>query len=176
MSKESMEVLARMTNTDLEIRETCDRWIIITYDLPHNEEGDKARYNFLQQARSIGATRHTDSVYLLPWTPVAEHLALDLARVPKGNVVVWTSKPTDESKNIEITRSYDESLEPIIQEISERIDHIVELQNKDLFGRANRMMDKTAKMIEEVDQAIIRRGSMALKVQLDIQRRRFALC
>ena len=68
----SIEVLARLTGTQIRCREICDRWLLITYDLPHNKKGDRARREFLDTAKIIGATHHTDSVYLMPWTPAAD--------------------------------------------------------------------------------------------------------
>lgn len=173
MSKETLEVMAGLTDTVIETRELVDKWLLITYDLPHNEAGDKARREFLLKARAIGATRHTDSVYLLPWTPVAETLSLQLARI--GEVVLWTSKTTEESKAQEITRSYDKGLEPILDEIAERIDRINEYLDKRYFKRANKMMEKTERLLDQVGQAIERRGSATLLLYLKILQKRFAL-
>lgn len=173
MSKETLEVMAGLTDTAIETRELVDKWLLITYDLPHNEAGDKARREFLLKARAIGATRHTDSCYLLPWTPIAETLALQLARV--GDVVLWTSKTTEESKAREVTRAYDKGLEPILDEIAERIDRINEYQGKRYYKRANKMMPKTERLLGQVGQAIERRGSAILLVYLRILEKRFAL-
>lgn len=173
MSKESMEVLARLTGTDIDVREMVDSWLMVTYDLPHNEEGDRARRKFLSEAVAIGASRHTDSVYLMPWTPSAEALALQLSRVTGGNVVVWTSKTTDPGQAKEITESYDASLRPQIDEISERIDRIYEYENKRQFKRALKMMPKTEKMLAQMEQAILRRGSASLYILLQILQKRF---
>ncbi len=82
----SLEVLARMTDTHIEAREICDRWLLLTYDIPKNTAGNKARHEFLKKARELGATRHTDSTYLMPWTPDAEMLALEVARTGKACV------------------------------------------------------------------------------------------
>ena len=172
MSKESLEVLARMTDTPIEVRDFVSKWLLLTYDLPHNEKGDKARRDFLLQARAIGATRHTDSVYVMPWTTTAESLALKLARAG-GEVIVWTSSTTDESKAKEITKAYDRSIEPILDEISERIDRMVEYLNKNQKKRAYKMMEKTERMLNQVEQAVQRRGSMELYVLLTIIQKRF---
>lgn len=174
MSKESMEALARLTGTEINVRDMVDEWLLLTYDLPHNEVGDKARRKFLLEAMAIGATRHTDSVYLMPWTPSAEALALQLSRVAGGNVIVWTSKPTDQVRAQEITKSYDASLQPILEEISERIDRIFEYENKRWFKRANKMIPKTEKMLAQMEQAILRRGSASLLIYLQVLQLRFA--
>lgn len=166
-----IEVMARMTDTKIEARELVDRWLLLTYDLPHNEKGDSARRAFLNQAKMIGATRHTDSVYLMPWTKHAEVLALELARA--GEVCVWTSQTTDETKAAEITRSYDKGLQPQLDEISERIDKITYNLSKDRMKRAYKMIEKTERMLDNIEQAILRRGSAELYVLLSIIKERF---
>ncbi len=66
-----IEMLARLSDTKIKCRDIVDRWLLLTYDIPHNEKGDKARREFLNAATLVGATQHTESVYLLPWTPAA---------------------------------------------------------------------------------------------------------
>lgn len=166
-----LEVMARMTDTNIEAREICDKWLLITYDIPVSKAGNKARAEFLANARLIGAARHTDSVYLMPWTKNAEVLALRLARA--GEVCVWTSQTTDEAKAREITKSYDEGLQPQLDEISERVDRIAEHINKNRMKRAHKMVEKTERMIDNMEQAIIRRGSAQLYVLLALIKRRF---
>lgn len=167
-------VMARLTDTPLpDVREICDKWILLTYDLPHNENGDRARREFLVNARMIGATRNTDSVYLMPWTKQAEMLALQLARV--GEVCVWTSETTDENKAAEITRSYDTGLKPQLKEISERVDKIAYHLDNNHQKRANKMIEKTEKLLNAIEQAIIRRGSAELYLMLMVIKKRFRL-
>ena len=166
-----LEVMARMTDTVIEARELVDKWLLITYDIPHTENGDRARREFLNSARLIGASRHTDSVYLMPWTKHAEILALQLARA--GEVCVWTSQTTDEAKATEITRNYDKGLQPQLDEISSRVDRITENINKNRMKRALKMVDKTERMIDNMEQAIIRRGSAQLYVLLSLIKERF---
>lgn len=168
-----LEVMARMTDVNIETRELVDKWLLITYDIPVSEAGNKARAEFLTNARLIGATRHTDSVYLMPWTKNAEVLALHLAQA--GEVCIWTSQTTDESKAREITESYDKSLQPQLNEISERIDRITEHINKNRLKRAHKMADKTDRMIDSMEQAIIRRGSAQLYVLLTLIKERFQM-
>ena len=156
----SLEVMARLTDTKIETHEICDKWFLITYDIPKTEEGDKARREFLAQAKLKGAVSHTDSVYLMPWTPDAEAIALGLAKV--GDVCVWTSQTTDNLQAIEVTKNYDKSLGESIDEIVERLDKIESYIVLDQNGRAYRMIPKTDLMVEEMDKAIMRRGSAAL--------------
>jgi len=166
-----LEVLARLADTEIEARELVDKWLLITYDIPKSEAGDRARREFLNQARMIGATRHTDSVYLMPWTKHAEVLALQLARA--GEVCVWTSQTTDEVKAAEITKNYDKGLQPQLDEISERVDKIAYNISKERMKRAYKMLDKTERMLDNMEQAIIRRGSAQLYVLLTLIKERF---
>lgn len=167
----TIEVLARMTSTPIECKDLCDKWLLLTYDIPHTDKGDKARRAFLSSARMVGATRHTDSVYLMPWTRTAEVLALELARA--GEVFVWTSQTTNEKKAAQITESYDQSMRPMLDEIEERIDRIDFHLDKKRFKRAKKMMDKTELMVNSTRDAIIRRGSAELYIQVVLLERRF---
>lgn len=173
MSKQTLEVMSGLTDTPIETRELVDKWLLVTYDLPHTEAGDKARREFLLKAQAIGATRHTDSVYLLPWTPQAELLALQLARI--GEVVLWTSTTTEEGAAKEVTRVYDKGLEPILDEIAGRIDRINEHLEKRRYKRANKMIPKTERMLNSVGSAIERRGSGPLHAYWQILWKRFGL-
>jgi hypothetical protein len=173
MGKESLEVMARMTDTKINVQEVVSKWLLLTYDLPHNEEGDKARREFLLEAAAIGAIRHTDSVYLMPWTPEADRLALKLSRIKGGNTVVWTSQPTDPALAKPLTTNYDRSLEPQLKEIGERIDRIWEHQQRNRRLLALKLVPKTEKLLTNVEQAILRRGSAVLQLWVDVLRQRF---
>ena len=173
MGKESIEVMARMTDTPIVVKDICDKWLLLTYDIPHNEKGDKARRDFLVKARSIGAAWHTDSVYLMPWTPDAEVLALQLA-LSGGDVVVWTSNTTDASQAKVITQSYDRNIQPVLDEIGERLDRIVVHLDKKRSKRADKMKVKTESMLGSLEQAIRRRGSADLFTYWTVLNRRFA--
>ncbi|MFA5152104.1 MAG: hypothetical protein WC554_06080 [Clostridia bacterium] len=159
----SLEVMARMTDTEIDAREICDKWLLITYDLPNNDEGNKMRAKFYIEAKRIGATQHTESVYLMPWTPDAEMLALSLSMV--GKCVIWTAS-VNESDAQEITKRYDEGLRPILKEIETRIDKVgLHIEAGDL-GIAQRMTGKTDQMIKDLEQAICRRGSALMLITL----------
>ena len=172
MSKESMEVLAKMSDIAIGVREMCNEWLLITYDIPHTPDGDIARRNFLAHAHAIGATRHTDSVYLMPFTPESEALALRLATA--GKVVVWTSKTTNPELAKEVTRNYDENLSPLFEAIEERIDKILDHLMNQRKKRAAKMLDKTGEMLDNLDGTVARRGSAVLMVRLNILRQRYA--
>ena len=172
MSKESLETVATLSGSKIDIRDVCDHWLLLTYDLPCTPEGDMARREFLATAASMGATRHTDSVYLMPWSPPAEALALQLAKT--GDVVVWSSKPATPEKAAEVTKAYDASLVPTLDEIGERIDRQVEYEKKGYWKRALRMYPKTERLLDDIDAAIRRRGSQPLMIYLELLQKRFA--
>ena len=171
---DSIEIMAEMSNTNIEMRDIVDKWLLLTYDIPHSEEGDRARREFLQEAYLIGATQHTESVYLLPWTPAAELIALRVARA--GKAVVWTSSLTDQAKAAEITRNYDRGIKKTLDEITDRIDRIVEHNRKKRFKRAFKMKAKTARMLDGMDEALQARGSQTLMLLHIMLKRRFAAC
>ena len=170
---DSLEVMARLMDVDIQTRDICDKWLLITYDIPHTPAGDRARREFLDNARLIGATKHTESVYLMPWTGEAEVLALNLSK--QGKVFLWTSQPTNTLLAEDITKTYDDSLKPQIEEIGIRLDKIVAHQDFDRSGRAEQMKIKTAKMLDGMEQAVLRRGSAQLYVLITLLKRRFAL-
>lgn len=169
----SLEVMARLTDTKITARTMVNEWLLITYDIPHTKAGDLARREFLANAKRIGANRYTDSVYLMPWNKEAEKLALQLAR--QGTVCVWTSTATDIAKSAEITEVYDRGLEPLLDDIIERIDKIEGHLFERHLKRAWKMMGKTERMISDLEATIARRGSAELNVLLTLAKRRFEL-
>jgi hypothetical protein len=169
---DSIEILAEMSNTKIEMRDIVDKWLLLTYDIPHSKEGDRVRREFLQEATLVGATQHTESVYLLPWTPAAELLALRVGRA--GKAVVWTSSLTDKAKAAEITAKYDHGIRATLDEISERIDRILEHEKAGRVKRAAKMLPKTEKMLFGMDEALQARGSQPLILYLTLLKRRFS--
>lgn len=171
MSKEGLEVLARMTDSKIQIREVVDKFTLITYDLPHNEAGDKARQQFLIAAAAIGAVRHTDSVYLIPDSPEAQSLALDLAKTEGGEVICWgNAEPLNHKE--EVTAGYDAALKRVLKEISGRLDRMGEYKYR-YQKRVIQMMPKTERLLQNVDVAIARRGSEVLAIWLELLKQRY---
>ncbi len=157
-----LEVTAALSGIDIKTREICDRWILLTYDLPHNEEGDKARREFLLNARRLGACQHTESVYLLPYTAAAMDACLNLAKA--GKLFVWTSENSSPMQAQEVTRSYDMELKEMLKKLSKRVDRMIELKKEEKFGILNKMRDKTEAMIVSMGDAVRRRESMDLSI------------
>lgn len=167
----ALETIAKMSGSTIEIKEVVDKWLLLTYDIPHSKEGDKLRRQVISKAREIGATMHTESVLLLPWTPEAELLALQVAK--GGKAVVWTSVVTDKTQAEEITSQYDAGIRKGFKEISERLDKAEYYMTHHKYKMADKMQEKTGKIIESMKQAIIRRGSAAMFITVSILYNRF---
>ena len=174
MTKAGLEVLARMTDSKIKVRDVVDKWMLITYDLPNTEEGTKARNHFLIAASAIGAVQHTESVYLMPWSPEAQTLALNLAKTAGGEVIVWAqAEPLN--KKEEITAGYDSALRPVMKEITERLDKMADYVQRNHQKRVIQMRIKTERLIQNAEAAINRRGSEVLAVWLELLKQRFAV-
>jgi hypothetical protein len=148
-------------------------WILISYDIPHNEAGDKARGDFLRAAAAIGATRHTDSVYLMPDSPEARSLALRLAATEGGEVWCWGNAQSLNHAE-EVTARYDAALKPLIKELEERLDKIAGYRATNHQKRVMQMIPKTERVLADVEAAVARRGSELFILQCELLRLRFS--
>ena len=166
-------ILSTMTGTKVEAKTIISDWLLITYDIPHTPDGDKLRREFLEQARLIGATKHTESVYLMPFSSRAELLALKLAK--RADAIVWTSQTTDDGVARQLTKKYDRYLTNMLDEISERIDRQADHIRNRAFKRANRLIEKTQRLIDAAEDSLIRRGNVTKLTYLTLLRQRFAL-
>jgi hypothetical protein len=173
MTEEGLEVLARMTDSKIKVRSVVDEWMLITYDLPNSDEGNEARQHFLKAAAAIGAVQQTESVYFLPWSPEAQILALNLAKIGGGEVIVWgKAEPLNHKE--EVTARYDAKLEPLLNEIVERLDKMDAYKFTNKQKRVIKMIPKTERLIQNAKAAIDRRGSQTLAVWLQALKERFA--
>lgn len=163
---DSIRVMSRMADIPIEATEIVGQWLLLTYDIPKSEAGDKARREFLNKAYSIGATQHTASVYYMPWTPEAENLAFEVAKV--GRACVWTSKATDDDQAVILTKNYDTGLEKLLDKIAERIDKVQNQWKQEHFKRAEKMAQKTRDMMDKLLDAVERRGSADLQTYATI--------
>ena len=152
------EALARLQGIKINEREMVDNWILITYDLPGTEEGNKARGTFLKEAPKFGAVMHSRSVYLMPLTDEAQIAAVNLSKVKAGTVYVWTSK-VDPEQAQSLTKFYDNKLKIQIELIKTRIKKMEKLELDEKFGLANRMKMKTTKLFNHLLFAVAQRGS-----------------
>jgi hypothetical protein len=157
-----LEVAAKLTGIEVQTREICDKWILLTYDLPHNNVGDKARREFLLNARKLGACQHTESVYLLPYNGASVNAALELAKA--GKLFVWTSESTDPTQAKAVTRNYDAELKEMLKELSSRVDRMIELRADNKLGIRNKMVEKTDEMMANLGEAVHNRGAIDLLI------------
>jgi len=152
-----LEVTARLMGVPVNTREICDKWLLLTYDMPHTEAGDKARREFLVQARALGAMQHTESVYLIPFSPAAELAAIELSKA--GKVIIWTSQTTSPEAAKEVTKTYDDELKGFLKKLSERVHRMLELKKDAKYGIFNKMVEKTDAMMADMRDAVERRGN-----------------
>jgi len=172
MSKDGMETIARMTGSTIKVREVVDQFILINYDLPHTEEGDRARQHFLSKAATIGAVQQTESCYFLPDSPEAGQLARNLAKTAGGEVIVWFhAEPSDKAQ---MTRMYDAKLEPLMKEITQRLDAMDAFKFTGRQGLRLKMIPKTERLLQNAEAAITRRGSQTLAIWLQALQARYA--
>lgn len=156
----SIRAMGCFLGVEPKIREFCDEWILLTFDIPHTERGDKARIEFYKKARKVGAIAHTESVYLMPWTPESELIALDVTSV--GEAYIWISKVTEEARAIGITRQYDARVKERLSEFEARIDRIEQHQEDGKLGLADKMIKNTWPKAFDLGNILARRGSIDL--------------
>jgi len=148
-----------MLESNIGIKEVLDDFILITYDIPNNEEGNKVRTEFYHTARRIGAVMHTESVYYMPWTQAANIAALSIAE--KGKVFVWYSKTSGDTAR-ELTIRYDMVIKNWIDELDERIEKITGHIESGKVNLADNMMERTVSTLLELDNIVKERKSSSL--------------
>jgi hypothetical protein len=151
------KILAKFAGIEFKARELVDEWILVTYDLPATEEGNKARQDFLRLAPRIGAIMHTKSVYLMPNTNECQTATVALAKI--GNVFIWTSKPNSEAGAKEVTDLYDAKIKAEIKKLEDRTKQIRKNMANDKNGMANRMIEKTIDIFNNSVFSAIQRGN-----------------
>jgi len=161
----SLKAMSALSGVEVELKEVCQDWILLTYDLPHNKEGDKARSEFLHKAKTIGAVQHTESVYLLPWTPMSESMAIEVSRV--GNAFIWLSSVKDNQKARKLTNDYDADIKRSISSVKKRITKMKRHAEDGKSGLVERMRVKTDRMIKDLAGIVARRGSKELCRKVD---------
>jgi len=145
---------------EVNMREIVDSWILITYDLPNTDEGQKMRAQFLKKAERLGAVIHTESVYLLPNCPESELLAVNLASV--GKMYLWVSQIKDPNRAQELTDDYDAKVEAgLIKEVRQRI-AVMQDRAQSNPSAFERMKKKTYTLLDESSGIALRRGSTRL--------------
>jgi hypothetical protein len=151
------KILAKFAGIEFKARELVDEWILVTYDLPATDEGNKARQDFLRLAPRIGAIMHTKSVYLMPNTNECQTATVDLAKI--GNVFIWTSKPNSEASKKEVTDLYDAKIKAEIKKLEDRTKQIRKNMADKKNGMANRMIEKTIDIFNNSVFSAVQRGN-----------------
>lgn len=154
------KILAKFAGIEFKARELVDEWILVTYDLPATEAGNKARQDFLRLAPRIGAVMHTKSVYLMPNTNECQIATVDLAKI--GNVYIWTSRANDEASKKDLTDLYDERIKKGVKELEDRMKQIRKNMADEKNGMANRMIEKTIDIFNNSVFSVIQRGNADL--------------
>ncbi len=162
----SLEVMARLKDVKMTVVPMVGKWLFLSYDIPISKEGNEARAKFYIDSKAAGAVQFNESLYFLPWSPEAEHIALELSK--NGNVVVLPSEIVDSQQVEMLTKRYDARLLTILKEISTRVDKITKQLEDNHEKRAEKMVVKTWKMIADLEAAIVRRGSNSLFLTLNI--------
>ena len=170
----ALQVLSTLTEVPVEIKEFQDNWLMITYDLPHSEAGDKARSEFLQQAGHIGAVQHTESVYLLPWTAHANLEVIKLSEV--GRVYCWYGAATTTEQMEELSRIYDAGLAKQVDRIEERAVRILGHVSDNHHKMARKMLDATWPHFLGLARSVVARGDMLMAQRLNTVREVLNLC
>lgn len=152
---DGLKILSEIFEVPVEVKEFQNDWILFTYDIPNTKEGIKTRYEFLHKARWLGAIQHTESVYLMPWTHRSNTVALNLASV--GKIYLWYTKVGDKQQAINLSKDYDTGLEARVEDLSKRVDKILEQAKKDHRGQVLRMAETTWEKINGIGKAILER-------------------
>ena len=165
---DELRVQAKVLETPLEVKEVVDEFILITYDIPCTEEGNKARAYFLEMARRTGAVQHTESVYYMPWTQTADVAALVTAKA--GRVYVWYTK-ADEATAKLLTAHYDTVVLAWMDDVRERLERISHHVQEHHFKTAENMLERTVETLLELEDIVAKRRGRTLRDDLDVLRR-----
>lgn len=126
-----------------EVKQLIDEYILVCFDIPQKE--GKLRKLILRRIHDIGGIMHTSSVYLMPYSEKAMDLANEISTA--GDVVVWRSKQEHPEIAKSITMKYEEHLHMRCVVIEQRLVIIADHIANDRLGKANRMAQKTKKLL-----------------------------
>jgi hypothetical protein len=169
----SLKLMAALSGVEAQVKDVISDWILVTYDLPTTEEGNKARAKFLDAVRYIGGVMHSESCYLLPSSPSSELAAVELAE-KTPSCYVWFSSVHSPEKAKELTQEYDKSVaDDILKELNERITKMEKHAEEGKEAVVNRMRKKTQKMLVDAASIATRRGSEKLARQVEKLKTRY---
>jgi hypothetical protein len=170
----ALQVLSTLCEVPVEVKEFQEDWLLISYDLPHSEAGDKARSEFLHQAGRIGAVQHTESVYMLPWTAYANLEVIKLAEV--GKVYCWYGAATTTEQAMELSAQYDSGLAKQVGKLEERAVKILGHVSDGHQKMGQKMLDTTWPQFEGLARSVVARGHMEMAQKLNAVREILLLC
>lgn len=162
------QVLAELSNVKISIRDIVKEWILVVYDLPSTDEGNRQRQKFLKLAPKIGAVMHTKSVYLMPLTNATQAAAVELSRV--GNVYIFISQANSKEESERLTSIYDTKMMKDINTIFNRLQKVDKHIADDRRGLAARMLRKTVDLFNISVYSIAQRGNSQLINKLEVLR------
>ena len=159
------ESFAKLQGVKINTQELIEEWILISYDIPVTDEGNKARLNFLKTAPRIGAMMHSRSVYLMPNTQQAQLASVELSKIEGAEVYIWTAKATGVKQAEQITNFYDKKIQEQIDTLNKRIEQEDNLIEEQKEGMADRMHRKTANLFNQVCFTVAQRGATAQVIE-----------
>ncbi len=158
--EKEIELVSQLSGINVNVRDICRDWILVTFDIPKTKEGDKIRQKFYKVSSRIGAIIHTESCYLLPWCPETEDVILDISSI--GNCFVWLSTIKDDKMAKEITSQYDAGVYAYIKDIEKRIMKMEQHLQSHQYNHFTKMLPKTDRLIKQLNKIAAVRGSAEL--------------
>jgi hypothetical protein len=150
-----------MTDSKIKVQDVVDKWLLLTYDLPHSEEGDKARALFLARAAAIGATRHTTRFIYSRGSSGGGSFSLEYFQGRRRSVIAWAKSRTfDEQRG-----DYPElrnGLKALLKNKGVRLDKMDAYSFSNSRERVIQMTPKKKRLLDNAEAAIIRRGNDVL--------------
>jgi hypothetical protein len=151
------QMLAKLEGIKFEPKDLIEHWILLTYDIPAGAEGNKARYEFMKATHRIGAVMHTRSVYLMPDSDEAQIAALNVTKA--GQAYLWQTHAGTMEKQKELTDFYDKEINKRLADIKSRLTRIRKHYENGEDRPANRMVNKTGELLNEIVTAATLRSS-----------------
>lgn len=146
----TLDVFCKITDIPVEIKEFHDSWLLLTYDLPNTPEGIKARSNFLNKARWLGAVQFNESVYMVPWTPAANVVITQLAGTNGSDIAVFKTNVEDKTQAVMMSDKYDTTVLKTIDSLLPRIEKILDHARNERYGRVKQMAKTTWEQINSL--------------------------
>ena len=140
-----------MPTAKTEVKELIEDYILILYDIPATAKA--LRYQFLKNARAMGAEEHTASAYMLPFSEQAMELASKLNSA--GHAVVFgPAHQPDKVKASEMTVKYTDAIKARCDNIDQRLDIAQSYIAAGRLEMGNKMAIKTGKLLQQLSKIV----------------------